>query len=130
LRAFAEARLHSGFELFAAYSHLEERIRNADVVVSGEGALDQSSFMGKGVGEIARLCQKHGVPCLMLAGTLGDGLLEEETIASGVEAVVNGIPFRGYGIVPRVVSLEESGKASAKWLQYLARHAAARACPA
>jgi glycerate kinase len=69
-RCFLGATLQPGFDLFARQAGLAQRLRAADLVITGEGALDQSSLMGKGVGEVARLCKKSDVPCLGLAGTV------------------------------------------------------------
>jgi glycerate kinase len=68
LRAFAGARLRPGFELFAQRAGLARQVRRADLVITGEGALDDSSVMGKGVGELAALCHARGIPCVALAG--------------------------------------------------------------
>jgi glycerate kinase len=68
LTAFAGARIESGFDLFAQYARLEKRIRAADVVITGEGAMDEQTRMGKGVGQIAQCCARLGVPCVGLAG--------------------------------------------------------------
>jgi len=70
LQAFAKAEIVSGFDLFASYAHLERRIRAADAVITGEGAMDEQTRMGKGVGQIARCCARLGVPCLGLAGSI------------------------------------------------------------
>jgi glycerate 2-kinase len=70
LTALAGARIESGFDLFARYARLEDRIRAADVVVTGEGAMDEQTRMGKGVGQIAHWCARLGVPCVGLAGTV------------------------------------------------------------
>jgi len=70
LAAFAGARIESGFDLFARCARLEKRIRAADVVITGEGAMDEQTRMGKGVGQIARLCARRGVPCIGLAGVV------------------------------------------------------------
>jgi glycerate kinase len=70
LMAFAGAKLESGFDLFARRSRLEKRIRAADLVVTGEGAMDSQTRMGKGVGQIAALCAKHHVACIGLAGMI------------------------------------------------------------
>jgi glycerate kinase len=66
--AFLSARLVSGFELFATHANLQARLRSADLVVTGEGALDESTLMGKGVGNIAKQCRQLGIPCIGLAG--------------------------------------------------------------
>jgi glycerate kinase len=72
LRAFAGATLTSGFELVARQADLRKQIAKADLVITGEGALDRQTLMGKGVGEIALLCRKAGVPCVGLAGFVED----------------------------------------------------------
>ncbi len=69
-----------------------ERIRAADLVITGEGALDRSSLMGKGVGEIAQLCQQYGIPCLGLAGRVEDPACLEQWF--------NGL----YSLVPEVTT--------------------------
>ena len=69
--AFVGGRLEPGFDLFAKQSELERKIRAADVVITGEGAIDLSTFMGKGAGRVAQLCSELSVPCLGLAGSLG-----------------------------------------------------------
>ncbi len=68
LAAFLNARLQPGFDLFARHAKLSYRLRHADLVITGEGAIDQSTAMGKGVGQIAQSCRRIGIPCLGLAG--------------------------------------------------------------
>jgi len=68
LMAFAGARMESGFEVFARCARLDDRIARADLVITGEGRMDSQTYMGKGVGQIARRCLTLGVPCLALAG--------------------------------------------------------------
>jgi glycerate kinase len=114
LRCFLGAQLESGFNLFSRYSQLEERIKAADLVVTGEGAIDPSTLMGKGVGELARLCRKQGVPCLGLAGALG------AEFGPGADS-----PFvRVYGMAPHLTSVEEAKAEPTVWLPRLAAYAA------
>ena len=68
LLAFVGAELQPGFDLFARQAALERRLRTADLVVTGEGAIDRSTLMGKGVGQIAERCRKLKIPCIALAG--------------------------------------------------------------
>jgi glycerate 2-kinase len=70
LQAFARARLEPGFDLFADGAKLDRRLRAADLVITGEGRLDASTFMGKGVGEIARRCRRWKIPCVALVGAV------------------------------------------------------------
>lgn len=62
------ARLVPGFEVVADRLSLVERIARADLVVTGEGYIDEHSFAGKAVGGVAGLCVAAGVPVLVVAG--------------------------------------------------------------
>ena len=72
LLAFLGAKPEPGFELFARLAGLSHRLRTADLVITGEGAIDRSTAMGKGVGQIAKRCRELGIPCLGLAGRVFD----------------------------------------------------------
>jgi glycerate kinase len=52
------------------FIHLEDHIREADLVITGEGSLDQQSLMGKVPVGIAKLAQKHGKPVIGIAGRI------------------------------------------------------------
>ncbi|MGV3754504.1 MAG: glycerate kinase [Verrucomicrobiota bacterium] len=69
---FLGGQPESGFEIVAAYCQLRKHLAKTDLVITGEGALDRSTTMGKGVGEIARLCKKNKLPCLGFSGYLDD----------------------------------------------------------
>lgn len=66
--AAAGATLEPGFELVARLLRLDEALAAADLVVTGEGRLDETSFAGKVVGELARRCGERGVPLLAVVG--------------------------------------------------------------
>jgi glycerate kinase len=70
LMAFMNAHPVPGFAMIAGESHLQERIQSSQLVITGEGAIDSSSMMGKAVGEIAALCRESKVPCLALGGSV------------------------------------------------------------
>ena len=72
LHCFAGAIIRPGFELFAEASKLEAQLAAADVVLTGEGAMDRQTVMGKGVGELAKLAHHKGCDCIGLAGILED----------------------------------------------------------
>ncbi len=68
--AFTGAKLEPGFELLAQKTNLDKQLMLADLVITGEGAIDHSTLMGKGAGEIARRCRTLRTPCMALAGTI------------------------------------------------------------
>ena len=72
LSCFAGAKIRSGFEIFAKAAGLNALLREIDVVVTGEGAMDRQTVMGKGVGELAKRARANGCHCVGLAGLVED----------------------------------------------------------
>jgi glycerate kinase len=62
------ATLTSGFDLVADRIELAERIEGADLVITGEGLLDDESFHGKAVGGVVAMATEAGVPVVVVAG--------------------------------------------------------------
>jgi glycerate kinase len=84
LVAFASGRLEPGVTLVIDAVGLADRLRSADLCLTGEGAIDASSAFGKTAVGVARLARSIGVPTLALAGTIGPGaeaVLDEGIIA-------------------------------------------------
>src|SRR5207237_858635 len=71
LVAFAGGRIERGVEVIIEAVKLRERIEDADLCLTAEGALDASSAHGKTVVGVARLARSLGCPCLALAGSVG-----------------------------------------------------------
>jgi glycerate 2-kinase len=67
------AQLVPGFELVAGRLGLDDRLREADLVVTGEGLLDATSFTGKVVGRLLDRANAAGVETLVLAGDVAAG---------------------------------------------------------
>jgi glycerate 2-kinase len=68
LLAFCGGRLKRGFEVVAESLGLEERAGRADVVITGEGRLDEQSAFGKGPGSLAALAKRKGKRTVIFAG--------------------------------------------------------------
>jgi glycerate kinase len=67
------AELVPGFELVADVIGLRERVAAADLVVTGEGRVDEWSFRGKAVGGVVEIADEEGVDVLVIAGqVVGD----------------------------------------------------------
>lgn len=62
------ARLLPGFDLVASRLGLDERLAEADLVVTGEGLVDATSRTGKVVGRVLARADAAGVEALVLAG--------------------------------------------------------------
>ena len=72
LMAFLGGRLVSGFDMVASQVGLEARVAAADLVVTGEGRLDEQSLQGKGPVGVARLARRLGKRIVGVAGSVDD----------------------------------------------------------
>ncbi len=68
LVAFLGGRIMSGFDVVAEAVGLAERVRGADLVVTGEGRFDGQSGQGKTVGRMREMAAEGEIPCVVLAG--------------------------------------------------------------
>lgn len=71
--AFLNGRLAEGITIMTELSELEQKIRTADLVLTGEGKCDGQTLNGKTPYGVARIAKKYGVPVIMLAGIVGKG---------------------------------------------------------
>jgi len=79
------ATLTSGFEMVADRIDLAARIEGADLVITGEGLLDDQSFEGKSVGGVIELAAEMGVPVVVIAGSAeGDHDVDVRTLVDAV----------------------------------------------
>jgi glycerate kinase len=85
--AFLDARLVSGVEAVMEASGLEDAIRGADWILTGEGKLDSQSWRGKVVSGVLGLAKKHHVRVAVAAGSVE--VAEEECRARGVDVVTS-----------------------------------------
>lgn len=67
------AELRPGFDVVLEELALDERFEGADLVVTGEGFLDDESFDGKVVGGVVDLATELGIPVLAVVGEVFDG---------------------------------------------------------
>jgi len=113
LMAFAGATLQSGIDMVCEVLNFDEMLRDADLVITGEGRADRSTIFNKAPAGVARHAQAHGVPTLLLAGSLGPGY--EELYDPSQAAVIC--------IADRPMSFEQSWSRSAELLESAARNA-------
>ena len=68
LMSFCGAQLQPGFDVVADTVDLEEKIKSADVVITGEGKLDSQTLEGKAPAGVARLARKFGKRVFAVVG--------------------------------------------------------------
>jgi len=71
--AYFGATLQSGADIVIDATRLRDRLKGADLCMTGEGRLDQSSLHGKAPIAVARLCKALGVRCVAVVGSIGPG---------------------------------------------------------
>ena len=67
---FTNAVLESGIKIVLEETGLEDYIKAADLVITGEGRLDGQTAMGKAPVGVAELAKKHGKPVIAFAGSV------------------------------------------------------------
>ncbi|NLC36915.1 MAG: glycerate kinase, partial [Alcaligenaceae bacterium] len=73
IKSFFQAEFRPGVELIAKLARLDDALRGADLVFTGEGRMDRQTLLGKTPAGVARYGRSHGVPVIALAGSLGEG---------------------------------------------------------
>ena len=91
LTTFCGAQIRPGFELVAQLADLESKMREADLVITGEGSLDRQTLSGKTPFGVAQLARKLGKRVVSIVGrTSGDrearDLFDEIYVVSNPEA--------------------------------------------
>ena len=69
---FTNSEIKKGSDFMIEYLKIEEKIKEVEIVITGEGKLDLQSFMGKAPIEIAKVAKKHNKKVIFLAGTISD----------------------------------------------------------
>ena len=86
MMAFLDAELQPGIELVLAHSGFERALRDADLVITGEGQMDEQTIHGKGPIGVARMALAQGVPTVALVGGLA--VHDAELHRAGMQAVL------------------------------------------
>ncbi|HEY8889917.1 MAG TPA: glycerate kinase [Clostridium sp.] len=98
LIAFLNAKLKRGIDIVIDATGLEDKIKDADLVITGEGMIDFQTAFGKTPFGVAKVAKKYGIPVIAIAGGIGR---EAETLyEKGFDSI--------FSIVEGPISLEEA----------------------
>lgn len=100
LMAFLNADLRKGVELVIKYTKLDEKVKGADYVFTGEGSVDSQTVFGKTPFGVSTVAKKYNIPTIAFAGRIGDGV--EELYKHGINSII--------GILQGVTNLDEALK--------------------
>ncbi len=98
LMYFLNATLTSGIDLILKETNIESFIKNSDIVVSGEGKLDEQTMMGKAPIGVSKLCKKYNKPLIAISGII------DPNVTSLNENGINSY----FSIINTICTLEEA----------------------
>jgi glycerate 2-kinase len=98
MMAFFKARLRPGAEIVMEAVGLDAAVRDADLVITGEGRIDSQTIYGKTPIGVARVAKRHGKPVIGIAGCLTSdvGVVHDH----GIDAV--------FSVLDRACTVEEA----------------------
>lgn len=85
LRAFLGAELRRGVDLVLDLVGLDVALPGADLVITGEGQIDFQTTFGKAPAGVAERAKARGIPCVAIAGGIGERRSDLSSI--GIDAV-------------------------------------------
>lgn len=97
-KTFLGGELKSGVQLVLEETGFEDRVRDADIVVTGEGRLDEQTVMGKAPIGVARIAKKYGKKVIAFSGCVTDGA--KKVNEHGIDAF--------FPILRSIVTLDEA----------------------
>jgi len=89
--AFLGGRLKQGVNLILDEIAFDNEVKDADLIITGEGRIDIQSLSGKAVVGIARRTKPAGVPVIAVVGSMADGF--EDAYSQGLTAVFSTNPL-------------------------------------
>ena len=100
---FTNSSMESGIKIVLDETRLEDYVKDADIVITGEGRLDSQTVMGKAPIGVANIAKKYGKKVIAFAGsvTVDAGVCNEH----GIDAF--------FPILRRIVTLEEAMESDA-----------------
>ena len=99
-RSFLQGELKSGVSLILEETKLSEKMQGADLVITGEGRLDEQSAMGKAPIGVAKLAKEQGIPVIAFAGAVTEGA--KACNQAGIDAY--------FPILREIITLEDAMK--------------------
>ncbi|CAI9392973.1 glycerate kinase [Niallia sp. CLA-SR-H024] len=87
LMAFCDAKIYSGIERILSYIKLEDHIKDADLVITGEGRMDNQSVNGKAPLGVAKIAKMYHLPVVAIVGSEGNQL--ENVYNNGIDLVLD-----------------------------------------
>ncbi|WP_226567294.1 glycerate kinase [Bacillus stratosphericus] len=115
LLGFLQADLQQGIDIVLKAVHFDDVMKDADLVITGEGRIDRQTIYGKTPIGVAKAAKQYDLPVIGIAGSLSkDSAIVHD---HGIDAL--------FSIVPGVTSLSEAMQDAGVHVERTARNIAA-----
>lgn len=107
LTIFLNGKIEPGFAYLSKLTCLEDAVREADLILVGEGRLDRQTLCGKAPLGVAEMARKHGRPIIAIGGRVDSEVLPE--LESRFQTVVS--------LTNDKVTIDEAQQHASHWLE-------------
>jgi glycerate 2-kinase len=97
---FPQAQIRPGIDIVLDTIGFDAHLRDAALIITGEGQMDAQTLGGKAVAGVAQRVKQHNILTIALVGGLGSDVTAESFVTAGIHAV--------FPITPRPMALEEA----------------------
>ncbi len=98
LLLFTNSKMRSGIDTIMEIVDLKNKIKSADLVITGEGRIDEQSAFGKVCYGVGNACKEESIPCIAIVGSVGTNA--EAMYEHGITSIVS--------IVDKIMTLDEA----------------------
>ena len=99
--ALLNARLEPGANIVITETGLADKLKNADLVITGEGSIDNQTFFGKSAYGVAVEAKKFCIPVITINGSIH---INYETLKADKEDLFSG----NFSIINKIMSLKQA----------------------
>lgn len=96
--SFLNGELSPGIDIIIDFLKLDEKMKDMDLAITGEGEINYQTMMGKAPSGVAKVAKKYNIPVIGIAGALGKDV--ELINDKGIDAF--------FSITPKPISLEKA----------------------
>jgi len=114
-KSFFDVEIVSGISEIMKFCDLEKKIKEADLIITGEGSIDFQSLNGKLISGVANLCKQNNKPFILIGGKIDYNIIKKYYNLGCISA---------FSIQDRPQSIDDSIKRAPELLENLGKNIA------
>lgn len=111
LLAFFDGKITSGINAILDAINFSDIIKDADIIITGEGKIDRQSLFGKAISGVCDRAKEKNIPVYCFVGGVGDK--KEELLKMGIKDI--------YAVVERAKDLSDAMSNAKEYLRDMAK---------